>query len=173
MFRRTEKEEDPATVVRKTIDIDDDVLMKFRNIEEMCDTVYHGLGKGFAESVYEEALCIELQMQGIQHTSQETVPCFYRDRFVGNIRLDILLHSWLPFVFELKAVSGNIQTDERWQLIRYMDRKNARYGAVVNFNQSMTRGLEISFVVEDDGVYYIFDPETKEGKRMKDARATP
>jgi hypothetical protein len=72
-------------------------------------------------------------------------------------------------VFELKAVSGSIQTDERWQLVRYMDRKHTPYGAVVNFNQGITKGLDISFVVNHEGVYYIFDPDTREGRRMKDS----
>jgi GxxExxY protein len=127
------------------------------------------LGKGFSESVYEEALCVELQERGIQYVSQETIPLYYKERFIGSIRLDILLHSWLPFVFELKAVGSAIQTDERWQVVRYMTRKNVRYGAVVNFNQSISKGLEVSFVVENEGRHYILDLETWEGKLLRDA----
>jgi hypothetical protein len=67
-------------------------------------------------------------------------------------------------------VGSAIQTEERWQLIRYMSRKNVPYGAVVNFNQSVTKGLDISFVVCDEGKYYIYDIETGEGRLMKDAR---
>jgi GxxExxY protein len=170
MFRRKEKEEDPITSVKKTLQLDEETLDKFDEVVEMCRAVYIGLGKGFAESVYEQAVCIELQQRAIQYVSQETLPCMYKDRFVGNIRLDIILHSWLPFIFELKAVGSAIQTEERWQLIRYMSRKNVPYGAVVNFNQSVTKGLDISFVVCDEGKYYIYDIETGEGRLMKDAR---
>ncbi len=169
MFRRHEKEEDQSTIVTKHIDIGDDVREKLVSIVEMCKAVYCGLGKGFTESVYEEALCIELQERNIQYASQETIPLYYKERFIGNIRLDILLHSWLPFVFELKAVSSAIQTDERWQLVRYMSRKHARYGAVVNFNQSISKGLDISFVIESDCKYYIYDLESGVCKLLRDS----
>jgi GxxExxY protein len=170
MFHRKEKEEDPTMIVKKSLQLDEETLNKFDEVVDMCRAVYTGLGKGFAESVYEQALCIELQQRTIHYVCQETLPCLYKERFVGNIRLDIILHSWLPFIFELKAVGSAIQTDERWQLIRYMSRKNVPYGAVVNFNQSVTKGLDISFVVCDEGKYYIYDIETGEGRLMKDAR---
>jgi GxxExxY protein len=169
MFRRKEPAEDDAIAVKRPIELDGETLEKFNTITEMCEEVYCGMRKGFAENVYEEALCIELQIRNIQYTRQETIPCTYKDRFVGNIRLDVLLHSWLPFVFELKATSSGIQTDERWQLVRYMSRKGVPYGAVVNFHQGITKGLEISFVVEQPDGYFIYDPATREGKRLRDA----
>jgi GxxExxY protein len=169
MFRRKEAEEDPAQIVKKYIELDDEVIGKFHTIVEMCENVYTGLRKGFAECVYEEALCIELQERCIQYTRQETIPCCYKSRFVGNIRLDILLQSWCPFIFELKATSSCIQTDDRWQLVRYMSRKCVPYGAVVNFNQGMTKGLDVCFIVEQSDGYYIYDLETHEGRRLRDA----
>lgn len=169
MIRRREKPEDPATIVTKRIEIEPEVIVKLRDIVAMCKDVFCELGKGFAESVYEQALCIELQQRNIQYVTQETIPLYYKERFIGNIRLDVLLHSWLPFIFELKAVSSTIQTDERWQVVRYMSRKSIPYGAVVNFNQSISKGLEISFLVEHDGRYYILDLDTCEGKLLKDA----
>jgi GxxExxY protein len=169
MFRRKETAEDESVVVKRIIELDEDVRQKFGEIIEMCNEVYVGMRKGFAEAVYEEALCIELQMRGIQYTHQETLPCVYKGRFVGNIRLDILLNSWLPFIFELKATASHIQTDERWQLVRYMSRKDVPYGAVVNFHQGITKGLDMSFVVRQEDGYYIYDPETCEGRRLRDA----
>lgn len=169
MFRRKEPVEDEDTVVRRVIVLEDGVREKFLTIVEMCHEVYSGMRKGFVESVYEEALCIELQLRGIQYTRQETIPCVYKDRFVGNIRLDVLLNSWLPFIFELKAMGSSIQTDERWQLVRYMVRKDVPYGAVVNFQQGITRGLEISFIIKQEDGYYVFDLESNEGKRLRDA----
>lgn len=169
-IRRKEKVEDESKVIRKHIQLDEDVLEKLNTIVDMCEAVYSGMRKGFSESVYEEALCVELQERNIHYTHQETIPCVYKDRFVGNIRLDVILHSWLPFIFELKATGSNIQADERWQLVRYMSRKNVLYGAVVNFNQSLTRGLEISFVVKQEDGYYVYSLETEEGKLMLDAQ---
>jgi GxxExxY protein len=169
MYRRKEKEEDQTTGHTKRIELKPDVVEKFREIVRMCESVYCALGKGFAESVYENALCIELQERGIQYTSQEVIPCTYKDRFIGNIRLDIVLHTWLPFIFELKAVGTSIQTDERWQLLRYMSRKGIVYGAVVNFTQSIRGNLELSFVIREDDGDFVYSLETGEGKRMRDA----
>jgi GxxExxY protein len=167
--RRKEPEEDETMIVRRSIEFDEETRTKFRMILEMCESVYSGLRKGFAETVYEEGLCIELQERGIQYTRQETIPCLYKNRYVGNIRLDIVLESWLPFIFELKATSSPIQTEERWQLVRYMSRKRVAYGAVVNFSQGLTRGLSVSFVVEQEDGYYMYDLETGEGRRLRDA----
>lgn len=168
-IRRKERIEDETKVIRKHIELPNDVLEKLNTIVDMCEAVYTGMRKGFSESVYEEALCVELQERNIQYTHQETLPCLYKDRFVGNIRLDVILHSWLPFIFELKAIGSNIQAEERWQLVRYMSRKHVLYGAVVNFSQSLTKGLEISFVVKQEDGYYVFNLETEEGKLMLDA----
>lgn len=171
MFRRKEKEEDQTTGAVKRMELDSEIVAKFHEIVRMCESVYCALGKGYAESVYENALCIELQERGIQYTTQEVLPCLYKNRFIGNIRLDICLHTWLPFIFELKAVGTSIQTDERWQLIRYMSRKEISYGAVVNFTQSIRGSLAISFIVRDESGDYIYSLETGEGKRMRDVCA--
>jgi GxxExxY protein len=169
MFRRKDPEEDESKIVKRVIELEPDVVVKFREIVGMCECVYGGLRKGFTEGVYEEALCIELQERGIQYTRQETIPCLYKDRYVGNIRLDVILHTWCPFIFELKATGSMIQTDERWQLVRYMSRKGIAYGAVVNFSQGLTRGLEVCFIVQQEDGYYIYEIETAEGKRLRDA----
>ena len=169
MFHRKEREEDESTIVRKQMNLCPDVREKLQVVVKMCEEVYSEMRKGFSENVYEEALCMELQLRSIQYTRQETIPITYKDKYVGNIRLDILLNSWLPFIFELKATASNIQTTERWQLVRYMTRKDVPYGAVVNFHQGLTAGLDISFVLCDDDGYYIYDLETDEGRRLRDA----
>jgi len=169
MFRRKEPAEDETTIVKKQMELCPDVREKLQTIVEMCHEVYSGMRKGFSENVYEEALCVELQLRGVQYTRQETIACTYKDRFVGNVRLDVLLNSWLPFIFELKATTTGIQTSEKWQLVRYMTRKDIPYGAVVNFHQGFTERLDICFVLCDDDGYYVYDLETDEGKRLKDA----
>jgi GxxExxY protein len=42
--------------------------------------VHRGLGPGFLESIYEEALAVEFALSGLQFIRQYPVPLFYRDR---------------------------------------------------------------------------------------------
>ena len=150
------------------LNIDAAVLVKFREIVNMCTAVAGELKKGFAESVYEEALCFELQERHISYTQQEVIPITYKGKFVGVNRSDIILHDWLPLVIEAKAMSSPIKTDDRWQVIRYMERKSTPYGVVVNFSQSIKGRLAFSFIVKHDSKYYQYNPVTGEGLEMLD-----
>ena len=67
--------------------------------------VHRGLGPGFLESIYEEALAVEFAPSGIQFVRQYPVPLFYRDHQIGEHRLDFLVEG--KIVVELKAVSGS------------------------------------------------------------------
>lgn len=66
--------------------------------------VHKTLGPGFIESVYESALCAELQAQGIAFERQKAIKLYYRDTEVGEHRLDILVEGKL--LVELKAVKA-------------------------------------------------------------------
>lgn len=65
--------------------------------------VHKELGPGFLESMYEEALAIELAHAGISFERQKLLPVFYREYVVGEHRLDLLVEGKL--VLELKAIS--------------------------------------------------------------------
>lgn len=66
--------------------------------------VHKALGPGFLESVYETALCVELEAQGIAFERQKTIKLLYREVEVGEHRLDILVEGEL--LVELKAVKA-------------------------------------------------------------------
>lgn len=65
-------------------------------------SVSNKLGAGFLESVYENALCLEFQHQGIVFEKQKSVDVHYRDCVVGSYIVDLLVESRL--LIELKAV---------------------------------------------------------------------
>jgi len=65
--------------------------------------VHQVLGPGFIESVYENALCIELTRRGISFERQKTIAILYEGVPVGEHRLDLLIEGVL--LLELKAVS--------------------------------------------------------------------
>ena len=66
--------------------------------------VHRELGPGFLESVYEEALAIELTHAGISFERQKLLPIFYREHVIGEHRLDLLVEGKL--ILELKAISA-------------------------------------------------------------------
>jgi len=53
--------------------------------------VHRALGPGFLESMYEEALCIELESRGIPFARQVAVVAMYRGRSIGHGKLDLLV----------------------------------------------------------------------------------
>ena len=147
------------------------ILEQFAKLSALCVEVARGLGKGHVEAHYQQALCVELQEANIRHVAEEVMPIMYKGRALGgtcNARLDIILHSFLPFIFELKAVPSRIGSIHHWQLVRYMSHKGIPYGAVVNFNQSERGPLEIQFIVHDRDTHWLYDPATQTGRPLVD-----
>jgi GxxExxY protein len=64
--------------------------------------VHQELGPGFLEAIYEEALGIELDEIGLRYERQLPVKITYREKPVGEHRLDLLVEG--KVVVELKAV---------------------------------------------------------------------
>jgi GxxExxY protein len=66
--------------------------------------VHRQLGPGFLESIYEEALCLELEASKLTFERQKSVEVRYRDKVIGIHRLDLLVESRV--IVELKAIKG-------------------------------------------------------------------
>src|SRR3954464_11845014 len=66
-------------------------------------SVHKELGPGFIESIYEQALAIELASQNVQFERQYTLPIKYRGQQVGEHRLDFLIEKCL--IVEVKAIA--------------------------------------------------------------------
>jgi GxxExxY protein len=137
--------------------LDEDELQKMEEIIEMMYEVATNLRKGRSESVYQNAILIELQERNIKYTAEEVIPITYKGKYVGTERIDIALQSWLPLIFELKAVSSEIKPENFWQILSYMRTKEMKLGAVVNFNQSLTKDIEVEFVLLKDDKPYKLD----------------
>jgi len=149
----------------------EDIRKKFSKLSDLCKEVAGGLGKGHVEAHYQQALCSELQEANIRYVSEEVMPIIYKGRPLGgtcNARLDVMLLNFLPFIFELKAEPNQIKPKHHWQLVRYMEYKKQPYGAVVNFNQSDKGSFEMTFIVKQDEVFYLYDMETSSGSELID-----
>ena len=64
--------------------------------------VHRALGPGFLESVYEQAMSIELGLLGISFERQVSVAVNYKGHSIGESRLDLLADGRL--IVELRAV---------------------------------------------------------------------
>lgn len=92
--------------------------------------VRHELMNGYLESVYENALMLELKNCGIKAESQIPLQVFYKGVVVGEYRVDILVENCL--IVELKAVS-DITSAHETQLVNYLTATNIDNGLLINF----------------------------------------
>ncbi|MEX0784712.1 MAG: GxxExxY protein [Dehalococcoidia bacterium] len=93
--------------------------------------VHRNLGPGFLESLYEQALAIELELRGVPFARQLPVAAIYKQRPIGDARLDLMVGGEL--VVELKAVDALIPIHEA-QLMSYLRLTNKQLGLLINFN---------------------------------------
>ena len=94
--------------------------------------VYKALGPGLLESVYEEALCFELEERGLKVERQKQVPIIYKGHVIKTeLRLDVLVED--EVVVELKSVEEMKKVFGK-QLLTYLRLTGKRIGLLVNFN---------------------------------------
>jgi GxxExxY protein len=93
--------------------------------------VHRALGPGYLESVYEEALCIEIGIRSIPFERQVRIGVEYKGHVVGEGRLDVLVARVLPV--ELKAVEA-LAPIHQAQLLSYLRMTHLQLGLLMNFN---------------------------------------
>lgn len=94
--------------------------------------VYKELGPGLLESVYEEALCFELEQRGLKVERQLQVPIRYKDKVLKTeLRLDVLVED--KVIVELKSVEEMKKVFAK-QLLTYLRLMDKKIGLLVNFN---------------------------------------
>ena len=98
--------------------------------------VHRHLGPGFLESIYEEALAVELSLLAIPFARQVGMEICYKGGCVGQYRLDFLVDQRL--VVEIKAVEGFTAVHEA-QLLAYLKATKLHLGLLINFNTHRLR----------------------------------
>lgn len=94
--------------------------------------VYKELGPGLLESVYEEALCFELEKRGLNVERQKQVPVNYKGNVLKTeLRLDLLVED--KVIVELKSVEEMKKVFTK-QLLTYLRLMDKQVGLLVNFN---------------------------------------
>lgn len=92
--------------------------------------VYNALGYGFLETIYQNAMIIELARAGIQTECQYPVNIVYGDNIIGQFFLDIVVENVI--IVELKAVQTLLAQHEA-QLTNYLNATEFEVGLLLNF----------------------------------------
>ena len=102
--------------------------------------VYNILGPGLLESIYEEALCYELQQKGLRFERQKQIPIIYKGITLNSdFRLDLLVEDQI--IIELKSVE-EIKPVFYKQLRTYLRLLNKQVGLLINFGEyDMKNGI--------------------------------
>lgn len=94
--------------------------------------VHRHLGPGLLESIYEECLAMELELQGIEFRRQAEVLSHYKGRRLHNsFKVDFKVEESL--LVELKAVES-LHEVHTAQLLTYLRLTNFSTGLLINFN---------------------------------------
>ena len=97
--------------------------------------VHRILGPGLLESLYEEALVLELELRKIKVSRQVEVPVEYKGYRLANLlRLDLLVSDLI--VVEVKSVEHILPVHEA-QLLGYLRMTQKQLGLLINFNSAI------------------------------------
>jgi GxxExxY protein len=98
--------------------------------------VHRILGPGFLESVYEEALCVELNLRTISCQRQLPIPVVYKGVAIGQGRLDLLVQGKL--IVEIKTVE-TLAPIHRALAISYLKATGHSLALLINFNTAVLK----------------------------------
>ncbi len=97
--------------------------------------VYNVLGYGFLETVYEQAMEIELKRLGLQAERQAAIKVHYRNQVVGKYFADLLVED--AVIVELKTVKS-LGKEHEAQLLNYLKSTSYEVGLLLNFGPKAT-----------------------------------
>ncbi len=94
-------------------------------------------GPGLLESIYEEALCHELSLQGLQCERQLIVPVKYKGVLItGSLFLDVLVEN--KVIIEIKATELDNPIYQA-QLLTYLRLSRKKLGLLLNFGRTQLK----------------------------------
>lgn len=116
--------------------------------------VHSTLGNGFQEVIYQRALAIEMEKQGLTYQREMNMSIFYDGIDIGTRRVDFFVEDFV--MVELKALT-KLEDVHLAQAMNYCQAYNLPIGLLINFG---SKSLEFK------RVYNINHPENKEYIRI-------
>ena len=99
--------------------------------------VFNQLGFGFLESVYQNAMILELAKHNLQVESEKPLKVYYDDEVIGGFNVDLFVEN--KVIVELKSVQNLVKQHEV-QLVNYLNGLNKEVGLLINFGPA---GVEV------------------------------
>jgi GxxExxY protein len=95
--------------------------------------VHRELGQGVLETIYEEALCYQPELQGMRYERQVPADIVYKGKVIKGQRLDLIVGGQV--VVEIKSLSKapNVVIS---QTISYLKATQLKRGLVINFGEA-------------------------------------
>ena len=90
------------------------------------------LGCGLLESIYEEALCFELELRGMQEKRQLEIDVIYKDKVIKGQRIDLLVEN--EVIVEVKSLS-KLPEVATAQTLSYLKATGLKRGLLINFGE--------------------------------------
>ena len=103
-------------------------------IIECAYRVHNTLGFGFLETVYQNALLIELTKSGLNVEKEKPIKVLYENQIVGDYIADIIVEE--AVILELKAVK-ELHAVHEVQLVNYLKATGIEVGLLINFGESV------------------------------------
>lgn len=98
--------------------------------------VHKTLGNGFQEVIYQRALALEMEAEGLPYEREYEMPIFYRSQKIGTRRVDFLIDHIVSV--ELKALT-KLEPVNLAQAINYLEAYNLEIGLLINFGEVSLR----------------------------------
>ena len=98
--------------------------------------VHKTLGPGLLESIYEEALCHELNLRGIRYARQVEIDVIYKGKVIKGQRIDVLVED--EVIVEIKSLS-KLPEVSMAQVLSYLKATGLKRALIINFGTKMLR----------------------------------
>lgn len=110
--------------------------------------VHKQLGRGLSEAIYQEALEMELEDQGIIVEQEKKLQLWYKGRRMKKHYFADMFYNGL--IIELKSVS-DLSSEHRAQLLNYLRISKTNRGLLINFGERRLHIERYLYLSEKDG----------------------
>ncbi len=107
-----------------------DIEMQVKKVMACAVNIRKHLGPGYLESVYKNAMLVELEKNGLTYEVEKPINVYYEKVLVGEFKADIVVEGSL--ILELKAVSS-LHVAHEIQLVNYLTATGIDDGLLINF----------------------------------------
>lgn len=107
-----------------------DVEVLIRTVMECSKNIRRVLGPGYLESVYKNAMLVELRKHGLAYEIEKPISVYYDNVLVGDYKADIVVEGLL--ILELKAVQS-LHMAHEIQLVNYLTATGVDHGLLISF----------------------------------------